>query len=133
VPAGGGEQPLDPASVRGENAHGLSDHMAALRAVAPVALGAVEQEEPVVGDVAHDVADLVHVRLHEHARAGAAHAGDDVADAVAAHLGAARLPAGVEEVGELGLGAGGRGHRAQLGQEGGRVHGPDPTGALSGG
>ena len=105
----------------------LADVVTALRAVAAVALGAVEQEEALVGDVPDDVADLVHVRLDQDPRTAAADAGDDVADPVAADLRAARGPAVLQEVGELGLGAGRRGHRAQLGQEGGRVHAADPT------
>ena len=127
VPARRCEQPLDPAPVRGQNADGLPDHVAALRAVAAIALGAVEQEEALVGDVPDDVADLVHVRLDEDPRTSAADTCDDVADPVTADLRAARRPAVLQQVGELGLGAGGRGHRAQLGQEGGQVHAADPT------
>ena len=127
VAAGGREQPLDPAAVAGQRPDRLADVVAALGAVAAVALGAVEQEEALVGDVPDDVADLVHVRLDQDPRTAAADAGDDVADPVAADLRAARGPAVLQEVGELGLGAGRRGHRAQLGQEGGQVHAADPT------
>ena len=94
VAAGGGEEPLDPRAVARERLHRLADVVAALGAVAPVALRAVEQEEALVGDVPDDVADLVHVRLDQHPRPAAADAGDDVADRVAAHLGAARVPSG---------------------------------------
>ena len=75
--------------------------MAALGARAAVALGAVEQQVAVLGDVADDVADLVHVRLDQHPRPAAADARDEVADRVAPHLGALLAPATLQEVGEI--------------------------------
>jgi hypothetical protein len=79
--------------------------MATLDTHAPVALRRVEQQEAVVGDVADEVADLIHVGLHEHARAFASDSGDDVADGVAPDLLARLRPAFEEQLGELALGA----------------------------
>ncbi len=101
VTGAGDDHALEPGAVARERLDRLADGMTALGACAAVALGAVEEQVAVLGHVADDVADLVHVRLDQHPRPAAADARDEVADRVAPHLGALPAPAALQEVGEI--------------------------------
>ena len=108
--------------VAGEHADRLADGVAALGTGPTIALCRVQQQLSTFGDKPDDVADLIHVRLHQHPRSRAADVGDHVARRIAADGLAARGPTVFQQRGEFHLGPGRSRHRTQLRQHVGQIH-----------